>query len=98
MSLGAKQRRVQPPEFARFLAGPQYWSPGSWLQNRPLIAHFLQTSVLVVGSTEVRRSAKMRVGNMASSNPSRSPNARFRVGSSQFESCNPRQLELQTER
>jgi hypothetical protein len=54
------------------VCGPQYWSSGSRVQNRSLIAHFLQTSILVVGSTEVKSPVKMRVGNIASSNPSRS--------------------------
>ena len=68
------------PRFASpvFAAGICRFSPSSVLPARRSApesfsdALFLWTSVLVVGSTEVKRSAKSRVGKNASSNSSRS--------------------------
>jgi hypothetical protein len=43
-----------------FFVGPQYWLASSRRQNRFLIAVFLQTSVLVVGSIEAKRQQSRR--------------------------------------
>jgi hypothetical protein len=56
----------------RFWVGPEYCPPFGWLLNRSLIPAFLRTSVLVLRSTQVKTPAKMRVGRIGSSNPSRS--------------------------
>ena len=72
-----RRNRVLGAVLARFPFRPQYCSVASRAGNRSLLALFLRTSVLVVGSTEVKSSAKLRVGDIASSNPSRSSKNRF---------------------
>src|SRR4051812_24893036 len=57
----------------RFFAWTSVLVAGEPGPNRSLMPLFLQTSVLVLGSTEVARRAKMRISNIASSNPSHSP-------------------------